>query len=363
MRIQFVTSNFPPEIGGIETHVYELCKCINKDHNVEVLWITSDDRKSKLSDFSVYKIPSKGTKAQTRTLFRVSKFRDHMNRFEPDLVHSHNIGHILPIYMANPNVKIVFTNHNSKYLKRFYTGSAYNYIRHKTYLQLADICIAPSEELKITTEGRTTVPVKKIPNGVDTTAFSPEGDEISVDEIDQDNFIVLTTRRFESKNGMKYLAQAIPETQSNISYVLVGDGTERKRIKHNISRQNQSNRVYMPGEIEHREISKYYRMADVTVMPSLKEAISISALESLATGTPIIGTNVGGIKELITHSKNGFLVPPKSPRAIANEINKIANYKEDDYKALCHNAREGIIENYDWSKIAKKTISAYEEVL
>jgi glycosyltransferase involved in cell wall biosynthesis len=119
----------------------------------------------------------------------------------------------------------------------------------------------------------------------------------------------------------------------------------------------------MPGEIEHEKIAKYYRMADATVMPSLKEAISISGLESLATGTPVIGTNVGGIKELITHGKNGFLLPPKNPREIAKAINKVANYREDAYKELCYNARESIVENYDWSKIADETISAYEEVL
>jgi glycosyltransferase involved in cell wall biosynthesis len=64
----------------------------------------------------------------------------------------------------------------------------------------------------------------------------------------------------------------------------------------------------------------FYRAADVTLIPSVLEATSLAALESMASGTPVIATSVGGSPEIIDHERTGVLVPPRDATSLAREI-------------------------------------------
>ncbi|OYR48485.1 hypothetical protein DJ73_19385 [Halorubrum sp. Ea1] len=364
MRIHLITSNFPPEVGGIETHVYQLAKNLAKDHDVEVLWITESNNTPQHEELSVQKIPPYTYTKRTipNVMLRGKKILENINTFDPDIIHSHNIGHNISISLINPDVPVVFTNHSSQFLSEFYRGRYRDMLKFKLSFGYADYCITPSEELRKATRKITETPVIEIPNGVNIERFHPKAEEAKIPEYSTEDFIVLTTRRFERKNGMRYLAEAIPRTNKQIKYVLLGDGAEREKVQQSIESNNAMYRVSMPGTVPNEQIHKYYSRADVCIMPSLKEAVSISALESMATGTPLIGTKVGGLPEIISDGENGLLVPPKDPEAISKAINELYS-SPNILDRMSRNARDTVRKRYSWETITKNTIEIYENVL
>ena len=82
------------------------------------------------------------------------------------------------------------------------------------------------------------------------------------------------------------------------------------------------------GNVAVYDMIKYYQMSDLVIIPSLMEAVSLSAVESMACGTPVLSTNVGGMPELINDNIDGFLVNAKSSDEIADKILELYNNKE-----------------------------------
>lgn len=104
-----------------------------------------------------------------------------------------------------------------------------------------------------------------------------------------------------------------------------------------------------------------YNKALVTVLPSLSEIFPLVILESMACGTPVICSNVGGIPEIVQDGKNGFLVEPNNPL----EINKSINYfldNPEESKRMGRNAKDLICRKYTWDSVARRCLNVYNEL-
>jgi glycosyltransferase involved in cell wall biosynthesis len=105
----------------------------------------------------------------------------------------------------------------------------------------------------------------------------------------------------------------------------------------------------------------YYQSADLVVIPSLMEAVSLAALESMACGTPVISTNVGGMPEIIQEGKTGYLVNPGHPDELVEAIRRI--YNEPEKATISEEALNMVRRQYDWSVIAQATEDVLREAL
>jgi glycosyltransferase involved in cell wall biosynthesis len=162
------------------------------------------------------------------------------------------------------------------------------------------------------------------------------------------------------KNGVIYLAKATRYIQQDqLRFIVIGDGPERDTVENEFIR-NCGKRVMMLGNKTHDEIIDYYSAADFSILPSLMEATSISGLEAMAAGLPLVGTRVGGIPELIKEGENGYLCRPEDPEDLAEKINKLLSR---DLKSLGELSRIMVEENFEWKRVAEKTRQAYETVL
>jgi glycosyltransferase involved in cell wall biosynthesis len=102
--------------------------------------------------------------------------------------------------------------------------------------------------------------------------------------------------------------------------------------------------------------------ADVLVVPSIYEPFGIVALEGMATGVPVVASNVGGLSEVIEHDKTGLFVYPKNPASIAWGIDKVLS-DPDHAKRLTENAKEKLHNAYSWEAVAMKTVDVYRKVV
>jgi len=232
----------------------------------------------------------------------------------------------------------------------------------------AKICIAASSAIKKYFEEIGCQNIEIIPNGIDLEKFKNLDRQRSREKLGfKDEFVVMTVARLEKIKGIEHLIKSAkiislnPPNQHKSVFLIIGDGRERKNLESLVVRLNLINQVKFLGQIPNEKIPEYLVAADCFVLPSLKEGFGIAILEAMACGLPVIGTNVGGIPDIIKDGKSGILVEPKDPEAIAKAIVKIfsksqlSQYRID--KAMAELIR------YDWRNISERVYKIYQRII
>ncbi|HSW64472.1 MAG TPA: glycosyltransferase family 4 protein [Dissulfurispiraceae bacterium] len=295
------------------------------------------------------------------------------------VLHIHEHTRPTEIRSVSGKTPLVFTNHSSMFLAEFENTS--NRDRLRRMAESCDWITAPSQELCAKTvalgypEGRVTY----IPNGVDTQRFKPDGhvkDRVLVlgntaVRIADGACVILCARRFAHKNGLHIYLNALermrPEVLSLCVLIFAGnkpdhDGDYGQEISQRIQALSRRVTCHLLGPVPNDSMSRVYQVADIAVLPSLKEATSITGLESLASGVPLVGTNVGGIPELVEHDINGLLSPPNDVAALADNLTKlIADVTLRS--AMGAMGRRIAQDRFSWKQIAERFVRVYRSAL
>ncbi len=145
----------------------------------------------------------------------------------------------------------------------------------------------------------------------------------------------------------------IPDSRLTIA----GDGPLRKTLQQLAERTGCGDRVRFTGAIGQKELAGYYAAADVLVLASSREGLPNVVLESLACGTPVVATDVGGSGELLTGPAAGVLVRERSVEGIVDGIRKLfRNYPD-------RSAVRGIAAQYDWQNTASQVRDLFYRVI
>jgi glycosyltransferase involved in cell wall biosynthesis len=120
--------------------------------------------------------------------------------------------------------------------------------------------------------------------------------------------------------------------------------------------------VVFKGLVLHDEMPRLIGTTSICVLPSLKEGMPYALLEAMACGKPVIGSNIHGINDVISHGDNGILVPPRNPEALADAILTLMADR-DLRRKLGHNARQLMVEKYSWAEISARIEGIYREAM
>ncbi|HVU59626.1 MAG TPA: glycosyltransferase [Candidatus Saccharimonadales bacterium] len=215
------------------------------------------------------------------------------------------------------------------------------------------------------------VPVSKItciPIGVDTRLFQPGDQQRARSRLHlaTDRPILLYVGRIEWRKGLEVLLHALaqlPPAVATAKLYIVGGGqnSEKKGLdKGEIDRLTTiakelgiHRRVRFLGAKKQEEIAPYYVAADACVVPSLYEPFGIVPLEAMACGTPVIASRTGGLQYTVIDSKTGYLVSPGDASGMAD---RIATVLQKGKAAYSDAARQRVIDNFVWPKIAEATL-------
>ncbi|MBB1127241.1 TIGR03088 family PEP-CTERM/XrtA system glycosyltransferase [Thiospirillum jenense] len=259
-----------------------------------------------------------------------------LRQIRPDILHTRNLATLeahLPGFLAGIPHRVHgehghdmhdLDNKSQKYrfLRRAYRPLVHRFIPLSQALNhyLAhDVVVAPSKLLTIC-------------NGVDTNHFSPVTDLIRERRqlLPRDFFnttapLIGTVGRLESVKDQLTLARAFvelvrmfPDEKNQPRLMMIGDGLLKKHINQILETANVQHLTWLPGSRD--DVSACLQTFDIFVLPSLGEGISNTILEAMATGLPIIATDVGGNSELVRHDYNGFLVPRADPDTLAKQL-------------------------------------------
>ena len=162
-----------------------------------------------------------------------------------------------------------------------------------------------------------------IPNGVDTELFAPLPGEV------ERAFTMVCVARLIERKGQHHLLQAFAQLRASsarpLCLMFVGTGDAEPQLRELADRLQVADAVTFKGFVSREQMPPMYRKADVFVLPSQQEGMSIALLEAMASGLPVVVTDTGGTAELVTQGQNGEIVPwgdvPALTRALHNLLN------------------------------------------
>lgn len=286
---------------------------------------------------------------------------------KPDIIHGES--HLfLPTVQALKKAKklgvpCVVTVHGVFAERGLIANSAQNVYLHTlglSALRSANkvICLTHSDSLEIEKLGCPSDRIVLIRNAVDTEFFSPFGER-------SDNLVVWVGR-FVKEKGVEYIVEAtrnILRSFPTVKVLLIGYGPLKTKIAemaHNHGLLGKS--IFIDGPFRREEVLQILRRATVFVFPSLKEGMPLALLEAMACELPVVVFDVPGIRELVTHEKNGLVVEPKNPEQLAKAILQLLNNK-NQRSALGENSRNAVIENNSWKTVLKALDEVYFDAI
>lgn len=247
----------------------------------------------------------------------------------------------------------------------------------KACLETADRIVAtsPQEEEHMRTLVSPKGYIEMIPCGTDIERFGSIGISEARQKlgIPPEAKVVLYVGRFDRRKGIETLVRAVGRSSlrnsADLRLVIGGgshpghsDGIERDRIEGIVAELGLSDLTTFPGRLGDDNLHLYYAAADVCVVPSHYEPFGLVAIEAMASHTPVVASDVGGLRFTVVNEVTGLLVPPKDEAAFAEAIDRIlTNPAWRDQ--LGQTGRQRVEIAFSWSSVASRLGHLYSRLL
>ena len=400
MKIALFTNEFPPNIyGGAGVHIDFLTHELKKLAQVEVRCFGNQKEQTKQLNvlgiqpsLNVMNDENNPHIKMFQNLSRNVEMAQHT--LEADVIHCHTwYTHLAGIFSRElVQSPLILTTHslethrpwkveqlgNGYFLSRWIENHAYN---------TADGIIAVSEQMKtdvVEAYGVFPEKVTVIHNGINPEFYKPTFDNNLLVElgINPDIPFVLFVGRITRQKGISHLIAAAKYFDKNCQIVLCAGAPDTPEIAAETEalisklKSNRDGVILISEMLPREKIKVLYSHARVFACPSLYEPFGIINLEAMSCETPVVGSAVGGIPEIIVEGETGYLIElesisrtdfnPKNPEAFqrnfAEKINRLLA-DEDLATAMGKAGRHRVLEKFSWESIAKTTYSYYEEVI
>ncbi|MBW8010251.1 MAG: glycosyltransferase family 4 protein [Chloroflexi bacterium] len=201
------------------------------------------------------------------------------------------------------------------------------------------------------------------PWGVDLKHFSPGREDGLRERAGWEGaFVLLHTRSWEPVYGVDVVAQAFTRAARQIPELrlfLLGNGSLSQKIWRILELDMVQGRVRFAGQVGRKELSRYFRTADLYVSASHSDGSSVSLMEAMASGVPALVSDIPGNREWVTPDQNGWLFPDGDANALEHSILQAFEQREK-LAEMGRAARKQAEYRADWSKNFKQLLHAYE---
>lgn len=202
------------------------------------------------------------------------------------------------------------------------------------------------------------IDIDVIPNGIDTEQFSPPAVRSGSEPVR-----LITVARLLERKGIHTILQACAKpSRLPVQLQIVGTGPYDSTLRQMVDDLDLSDRVQFLGFVPNEDLPKYYRDADIFVLPSAIESFGLVFAEAMACGLPIAASNVGGIPETVRDGVDGLLCPPNDPMALRENIITLMSDFETR-EEISQTQRERVLRHYPWEHIAERYAELYRAVL
>ena len=384
-RVLILSWEYPPIVaGGLARHVRKLAEGLVR-HGMEVRVLTRGARDTPAHEIvegvEVHRVPETTT---PRDLDAFLAWVDRMNgdmvaagaplADDVDLVHGHDwlVAEAADALARRAGVPYLTTIHATEFGRHqgWVDKHPQSHIHavEKWMARRADHVITCSHYMRGHVadvygldEGRITV----IPNGIDPDDLQPVGDLAALRArfAAPDERLVLLVGRLVYEKGFQLALEALPgliRRLGNVRFLVAGSGTHEAQLKAQARKLGLDDHGTFLGWIGDDVLHSLYRIADLTVVPSIYEPFGLVALEAMASGCPCIVADTGGLREVVPNHDVGLRFRAESPRSLAHWVARVLT--DDDLRdRLVTEASEHVL-RFDWADIAQQTAALYAVV-
>ena len=388
------------ETGGMNVYVRELSRELGKrGHRVDVFTRFQDEQTAQIEEFGdnarVVHLDA-GPRApydKNRLPLHVDEFVEQIQEFAReqgivyDVIHSHYwvsgmVAHRLQELWAVPFVQMFHTLGELKNSVAKAVGDmevAARIMGEASVMRWADRLVAATpleREHMVCLYGAEPAKIKVIPAGVDTSLFYPR-DRDAVRNVlglpGADTPILLFVGRIDRLKGIDTLLESVAVVSRycsgrDLKVLIVGGGGQTEDENAELHRVVELHRdLNLEGQVEfvgskpQEMLPLYYSAADITIMPSHYESFGLVAVESMASGTPVIASNVGGLSFTVVDGETGFLVEQENHFQLAERVHTLL--KNPELRERMGEQASIHAQQYSWEKIASQVIGVYEDAI
>uniref|UniRef100_K7G3V0 Phosphatidylinositol N-acetylglucosaminyltransferase subunit A n=1 Tax=Pelodiscus sinensis TaxID=13735 RepID=K7G3V0_PELSI len=358
--ICMVSDFFYPNMGGVESHIYQLSQClIERGHKVIIVTHAYGNRKGiryLTNGLKVYYLPLK-------VMYNLPLLRYIFVRERVTIVHSHSsfssMAHDALFHAKTMGLQTVFTDHSL-----FGFADVSSVLTNKLLtVSLCDtnhiICVSyTSKENTVLRAALNPEIVSVIPNAVDPTDFTPDPSRR-----DDNTITVVVVSRLVYRKGIDLLSGIIPELcqkYSNIHFLVGGEGQKRIVLEEVRERFQLHDRVRLLGALEHQDVRNVLVQGHIFLNTSLTEAFCMAIVEAASCGLQVVSTRVGGIPEVLP--ENLIILCEPSVKSLCDGLEKaIARIRSGTLPTpeTIHNQVKTF---YTWRNVAERTAKVYDRV-
>ena len=345
MRIMIVTDHYPPTIGGVPTVTHGLAHDFaDRGHQVWVVAPSQGSRderrlehKVRVYRFSSFEWPA--YKALRIPFLPFVSIRNLLKRSDPHIIHIHSpvvLGNIAQILAGGLRKPVIVTNHylpvnispalsSDPVFSKPFSSISYSYLVN--FCNRCEYVTAPTNTaLNLLYDHGLRAPARVISNGIDLKKFTPgERSEQVLQRLNLplDRPIVLHVNRLYNEKRIDVLLDAAAKMKSNAHIALAGAGPLEADLREQAERLNLGDRVSFLGFVRDADLLALRRSSEVFVIPSEAELQSLSTMEAVACGLPVVAANSYALPELVHHGENGYLFQPGNSDEMASYVDKL----------------------------------------
>ena len=368
----FINYEYPPIGGGAGTACQQIARVFSKrGHHVVVLTAGFSQLQGEMVEdgVTVVRIPSARKSAYQSGIFEMLSYVLLASRKAPAVSKAHQTDATLAFFSVPGGIvaRWLHLRRRIPYVVSLrggdvpgtepHLGVFYSLLRltRHSILGHAQAVCAPSRGLKELSEKTDPFPVRVAPNGVDTELFHPDpGRRAKIPTL-------LSVGRLHAQKNVRYLLKliAVLRNKTEVRARIIGDGPERPSLEATAASLGLTDCVQFDGWLHRGAIREAYQSAALLVHASSYEGMSNVILEALASGLPVVASNIPENGELIQDGINGFLFDPKAdPEPVVSRILSLMQ-NQSEWQRLSAGARTTIEQRFSWNDAA----DLYEKLL
>ena len=363
MKILHIYKDYYPVLGGMENHIKVLAESqVRRGHAVTVL-VTHPTKITHIEMMNGVRVIKAGRLATIASTPISVSLPFLLSKERPDIAHLHSpypIGELSQLYLGKAK-KVFLTYHSDvvrqKGLLHFYKPFL------KKVLSLADRIIVTSENyMKSSPHLREFMhKCTVIPLGIDLTPFlQNSSQDIGSTKEKYGSPIILFVGKLRYYKGLQFLLEAMRDIPAKL--IVIGNGPMEKEWRNLASKLNINEKVFFLGEIGGEQLAHFYGASDIFVLPACErsEAFGLVQVEAMASGLPVISTELGtGTSFVNKHGETGLVVRPKDPDSL-----RVAILSLLDNPTLClemgRRGRERAMREFSLETMVERLLNLYE---
>ena len=364
MKVLLHCVYYPPEVGGLESHVSGLAVGL-VERGMEVRVVTSRSREhlsreEELDGVRIRRVwlPSRSPLGWLGYSLGSLPVTRRWGRWA-DVIHAQSFASVLPAGLSAAGRPWLASFHTSHFLMRARRAIWTPILRW--LVRWPDHALAASGEIaEVAMQLAGGRSVESLTNGVDTEEFRrqkrPTGDSDPARTI-------IVPRRLVRKNGVEFLVRALPEIRSgfpDVRVLVIGDGPERGDLEALATELGVVESIHFLGSRPHSEMPSLLSSGEIAVFPSLMEATSVGALEAMSCQLAVVASTVGGLPEIVD-DQVGMLVPPRDASALARAVLGLLGDEQRTEKG--RRGRERVVARWSNQRLVERHVEIYEDLL